>query len=763
MRHIACALVLLLGWVGASAADQQVFRGRRLEEALRLLQQRGLPIVFTSEIVKPNMRVVVEPRTTTPRQQLDELLAPHDLKAEAGPGRLILVVRDRSAAAVKSPPRPPSASSAGGPKQKALTAEDATKYCDEVTVWGADQQPLDRDGSTTTLSAGALRAATSILADDGLEAVHAMPGVVAGDDFRSEFSVRGSPYRQIGIVVDGVATPWLQHAIYGRNDAGSLSMFASDAVDRETLQAGAYPRRYQDVLGGQLEVSLKEGSRDSTRFSARAGGTSAAVAAEGPIGNDGRGSWIAGVRNSYRTWPPNRLSANDVGFAFADVHAKVVYDVSQAQQVSVTALAGRSALETIDEPLEAPLGNGTDRAALFTVGWRSTLGSRTVARQRVSLVGQELVTTLTTGQLAGRSTNRALGYRGEVLQAVFGGLLESGVEVSALSGTRYLDAAGRVTPPDAFRARWTTNAAYVDFARAAPHGLSFDGGVRVSDSMLVHEPAWTPWILAAWRVKPGWIVNASAGASRQFPELDTIVGQSESSALVPERATHFDAGIEQRASRLSWHATLFTRRESQVLRGPERHATTIEGVALDPLAPASYRNSLSGNVRGVELVVASASTAPLSGWVSYTYALARQTDTATSETFWSDFDRRHALNLAGIFRMGDRTSVGLVLRTGSGVPIPGYFAESNGKLVIGDRRNEVRLAPYARLDARVERRLLSSHHGVSLFGEVLNAVNRHNEGIADGYVRPLTGEALGFARPLIPFRVAIGIEVSLTR
>jgi hypothetical protein len=762
MRHIACALVLLLGWAGASAADQQVFRGRRLEEALRLLQHRGLAIVFSSEIVKPSMRVAVEPHATTARQQLDELLAPHGLKAEAGPGRLILVVRDRSATG-ELHPRPPSGPRTGGTKQKTLTAEDATKYSDRITVWGTDQQPLDRGGSRTTVTTGAVRAASSVLAGDGLEAVHAMPGVVAGDDFRSEFSVRGSPYRQIGIVVDGVATPWLQHAIYGRNDAGSLSMFASDIVDRETLQAGAYPRRYQDFLGGQLEVSLREGSRDSTRISARAGGTSAAVAGEGPLGNDGRGSWIVGVRNSYRTWPPKRLSANDVGFAFADVHAKLVYDMSPAQQVSVTALAGRSALETVDEPLEAPLGNGTDRAVLFTVGWRSTIGSRTVVRQRVSFIGQELVTTLTTGQLAGRSTNRALGYRGEVLQSVLGGLLESGIDVSAVSGARYLDTAGTLNLPDAFRARWTTNGAYANFARAAPHGLSFEGGVRVSDSMLVHERAWTPWILAAWRLKPGWIINASAGASRQFPELDAIVGRSGSSALVPERATHFDVGIEQQVSRLSWQATLFARRENQVLRGPERHSTAIDKVVLDPLSPDGYRNSLSGAFRGVELVVTSASTAPLSGWVSYTYAIARQTDIGTGETFWSDFDRRQALNAAGVFRIGQQTSVGLVLRTASGVPIPGYFAVTNRKLFLGDRRNDVRLAAYARLDARVERRFFSSHHGVTVFGEVLNALNRRNEGIADGFVRPLTAEAVGFVRPLVPFRASIGIEVSLRR
>src|SRR5262245_5073257 len=435
MRHIARGLVLLFCWAALASADQHVFEGRALEEALLVLQHAGLPIVVSSEVVRPSMRVLAEPRATPPRQQLDELLAPHGLKAERGPGRVILIVRDRSTAARERPRGARSEPRTNGVEANTFSgAQDTAIYTDHVTVWGTGQPRLDGGGSETALGGSTVQAVSSVLAGDGLEAVHAMPRVFAGDDYQNEFSVRGSPYRQIGIVIDGVATPWLQHTIYGRSDAGSLSMFASDIVDRLSLQAGAYPRRYEDVLGAELEVTLKEGSRESARFAARAGGTSASFAGEGPIGNDRRGSWAAGVRNSYLSWPPRQLSLNDVGFEFADVHAKFVYDVSTTQQVSVTTLGGRSTVDTVDEPLVGPLGDGTDRAALLTVGWQSTLGSRTVVRQRVSVVGQELVSTLPTGQLAGRSDNRALGYRAEALHSVLGGLIEGGAEVSRVFG-----------------------------------------------------------------------------------------------------------------------------------------------------------------------------------------------------------------------------------------------------------------------------------------------------------------------------------------
>ena len=762
MWHVARGLAAVLCLASLATADPRTFQGRRLDEALRLLQQDGLPIVFSSEIVTPGMRVAAEPRATIPRQQLDELLAAHGLKAEAGPGRVILVVRDHPAPPRKAhdarqairrrDPEPAPSSSVLG----------TTGYADRVTVWGSREQ-MDSGVSETSLDNRALRLAGSPLQSDALEAIHAMPRVAAVDDNRGDFSVRASPYRQIGIVVDGVATRWLQHTVYGRNDAGSLSMFGSDILDRATLQAGGYPRRYDDALGAQLELTLKEGSRDSTRFTAMAGGTSAAVVGEGPVGSDARGSWVAGVRNSYHSWPPRRLSPNDVGFAFADGHAKLVYDVSPTQQFSMTVLAGRSTLDTVDEPLVASLGSGIDRAGLLTAGWQSTLGPRTMVRQRVSFIGQELESTLPTGQRAGRSDNRALGYRAEVLHSRFGGVFEAGAEVSRMSGARDIGAMSPAGAREMFRAAWTTHAGYVNFARAVGRGLSFESGVRVSDSTLVHQGAIAPWILGAWRFRPGWAVKASAGGSRQFPELDEVLGLASSSALVPERATHVDIGVEQRLSHGAWQATLFNREESDVLQQPQLQPRLVQGVVLDPTSPGEYRNALHGSARGVEVVVTSDHGSALSGWVSYSYAIARQADDLTRETFWSDFDRRHALNAAGLFSIGHRASMGLVLRAGSGVPIPGYFDVRNGTLLVGDHRNSVRLASYVRLDARAQRTFLFSRHAVTFFGEILNVLNHHNEGIAQGIVGPGSGEAVGFTRPLLPRRVSIGIEVNLPR
>ena len=551
------------------------------------------------------MRVTVEPRATNPRQQLDEILAPNGLSAESGPGGVILVVRAHTTGLTPTATDTVPRRHAHGAASRATADAPPPSYSDHVTVSSRSDSAAAIGASETTLDRGALQDSGGPIDADGLAAVHAMPRVTALDDFRSDFSVRGSPYRQIGIVIDGVATPWLQHTVYGRSDLGSVSMFGSDSLDHATLQAGAYPRVYDDTLGAQLELNLREGSRKSKQITGTAGGLMAAVVGEGPIGTDGRGSWIAGVRDSYHSWPPGAHASDNPGFGFADMNAKLVYDVSPGQQVSVTALGGQSTLDTIDELPVPPRAMGIDGATLLNIGWRSVFASHTVVRQRLFGVGQDLSANLSTGQVVGVSTNRALGYRGEVQHQVLGGVLEAGGEVSRLSESREVGASGYAAVPYSLRGAWMTHAGYVDFARASARGVSFETGVRASDSTLMHQHALAPWILGAWRSDTSWTINASAGDSRQFADLDAMMGSAASPTLRPERATHFDVGIEQRLStRIRWQATLFDRLEQDVLRGPGpscrlRRRASIHWfqAPIGTRSPESARTRVRGHAR----------------------------------------------------------------------------------------------------------------------------------------------------------------------
>ncbi len=238
---------------GQTSPDQ--YAGRRLAEALKILQTRGLRLVFSSEIVTPEMRVAVEPRATSARKVLDELLQPHDLSAREGPGRVIQIVRTKRP--VKNASRSSTHTPTPTPPTPGMHRERVT-----VTAVGTGYEP--NAVSSGHLRSRELREVAGVLADDPLRAAHTLPGAATGDDFRSEFSVRGSAYRHIGVVVDGVMTGWLRHAAYGRNEPASVAMLNSNGVDKLTLQSGAYAQRHGDHLGAEVDLTLREGSREKT-------------------------------------------------------------------------------------------------------------------------------------------------------------------------------------------------------------------------------------------------------------------------------------------------------------------------------------------------------------------------------------------------------------------------------------------------------------------------------------------------------------------
>src|SRR5215212_8190255 len=86
---IALAVVLLAN----SAVAQSRYKDRPLVDVLRELQAAGVKVIYSSELVRPDMRVTAEPRARSPRRILDELLNPHGLQIRNGPNGTLLVVR----------------------------------------------------------------------------------------------------------------------------------------------------------------------------------------------------------------------------------------------------------------------------------------------------------------------------------------------------------------------------------------------------------------------------------------------------------------------------------------------------------------------------------------------------------------------------------------------------------------------------------------------------------------------------------------------
>ena len=90
---LVAIVVVLAVPAGAALADPAGLKGRSLVDAIATLEQRGLVVYYSSDLVRPWMKVKEEPTATTPGAILDEILAPHELTTEPAPGGGVLIVR----------------------------------------------------------------------------------------------------------------------------------------------------------------------------------------------------------------------------------------------------------------------------------------------------------------------------------------------------------------------------------------------------------------------------------------------------------------------------------------------------------------------------------------------------------------------------------------------------------------------------------------------------------------------------------------------
>jgi hypothetical protein len=251
-------------------------------------------------------------------------------------------------------------------------AEGTGTYQETVTVSGTSEAvPKLGIASQLELGSAGLQELRGVAADDPMRAVQALPGVVTGDDFQAEFSIRGSAFRHIGVVIDGTPTPVLVHTVRGAEDTGSVAMINTDVLSGASLVAGPHPRGHGHWLGATLEFDVREGSRDRYGVRGAVSGTSASTVLEGPIGAAKRGSWLVSVRKSYLDWLIRKVEPEvDSTIGFVDGIAKTTYDLTSRQQAQFLILGGRS---TYREQ-EASFSNGLIRAqassGLMSASWR---------------------------------------------------------------------------------------------------------------------------------------------------------------------------------------------------------------------------------------------------------------------------------------------------------------------------------------------------------------------------------------------------------
>ena len=654
--------------------------------------------------------------------------------------------------------------------------EGTGTYTERVEVTG----DLFRQGepgvaAQQTLGSADLQNLRGLVLDDPVRAMHVLPGVAATDDLYSDFSVRGSDFGRIGLALDGVPSRFLSHSVQGVEDGGSIAMINSDILESVSLQNGSYPQRFGNRTGAQIDMTLREGSRDRTQARVALSGSSASIVGEGPIGSGRKASWLLSARKSYLDLLIKQIADDETfAFGFTDVAAKFVVDVSARHRVQLSGIAGRAKFAAdqlsigVNDPLVA-----TNRAWLGTLNWRYAPGARLTWTQRVAVTGGEFRNRSLARVVLDQGRSTDVSARSDAVIAVHPSLtVEAGASAhwqdEQVTKRRVVDPR---RPPDiredaALDSRWVGGYALARWT--GPRGAILGIGARADHWDGTDETTASPWLNAQVRVGPFDVIGGT-GLYHQFPGFNTIVGLRGTPGLPAERAWHADIGVGHRVgAHVRAQAVWFHRDERNGVRLPGDDWQLVDGQPRPPLADTVYGARLDGTSRGVELLVQRRSPNGLTGWASYSLGRYQQRDVVTGDRFNGDFDQRHAVSLYGVYRLNNRTSVAMKLRVSSNFPVRGYFRElpasaerpvpddQPARYGLSETRNGVRLPVYQRLDLRANRTWTLQRSRLTLYVELMNVFGKTNWRTGNGGIRP-DGEITGLLDPLVPFVPSAGL------
>jgi hypothetical protein len=601
-----------------------------------------------------------------------------------------------------------------------------------------------------------------------------LPGVGFGtDDFRNDLIVRGGSPLENLFIVDNVEIPNINSFATFASAGGTISMLDVELIDNVTFLSGGYPAPYGNRTSSVVQIAQREGSRTRVGGVATLGFAGAGGVIEGPLGSDGKGSWIVSARRSFLD-----LFTDDVGIGgvpvLYSINGKVVYDVSPRDRIWAVNVAGIDTIRlglTEDSDLTTDLANLDIRYD----GWRSATGVnwQHVYERSVGLFGvtysraavdQQAIDLLKNGvpppgtPVAEQIANGAVVFREQSVESTttlkydltapvraLGSVRTGGSLTIARADYRTASPYGTDSPffpvpdlnPIALDERLTSyqGGAYLQATRPVASGLVMTGGARVDYYSFGSGIRVSPRVGIDRALGARVALRASFGQYYQQPPHLFLMAYPDNRGLVPFRADHYVGGVTfdpGPATRLTVEAYRKNYRRYPVSSQIPSlsHANVGDTFAIrDTLFPMVSEGE--GSATGMEVYL-QRRAAGGSRWYG-------QANLAVSRSRYSgldgvrrpgSFDYPVVANLDGSYRVSDawRLSVKATYLAGRPITVADQTASAAQRRLVYDlaQVNAARGPDYFRLDVRVDRRFGAGARALTVFAGVQNVTNRRN-------------------------------------
>lgn len=637
------------------------------------------------------------------------------------------------------------------------------------TVVDVRMHPAIVEGKTVTISAGYFDEADEEIASsvsfskeeirraagsagDVSRLMMGLPSVALVDDQSNRLIVRGGSPIENGFYVDNIEIPNINHFPTQGSSGGPIGLLNVDFIRDVSFYSGGFSAVYGDRLSSIMNISFREGNRESIDGQLDLNFSGFGGVVEGPLfGN--KGSFLLSARRSYLDILVDVIDVgSSVAPRFGDVQGKIVLDVAKNHRLTFLSIWGDDKNQAPGDQAEENdmvyYGNQDISEKTTGINWRILWKNRGYSNTSLSMTSttfnEDFFETGTALVLTrNRSEERKLKFRQlnhvRLHKKVS---IEFGLESKVLLDTydyffgAYTDALGDSVP--ALNLDWKPRGASMAgffSLELKPHSRwSATLGLRSAYHSLSKQQTWSPRAALAFQINQRVQCHASAGLFHQSLPL-LLLGQNPCHQnLKHPRAMHLILGVE-------YLVTENSRLTAEVYR------KDYDFFPMDPGQPGlflvdelTFRHGFffphaemvdkgRARSRGIEVMVQKKLATHLYGLASITLS---QSQYRGLDGQWRDrvFDNRIAISVEGGYKLNSKWEFSCRWIYAGGRPYTPFDQEKSKALGRGvfdeNRINEERYPAYHALNLRFDRRFHFNTSNLIFYLSVWNAYNRKN-------------------------------------
>jgi len=571
---------------------------------------------------------------------------------------------------------------------------------DEVTILSSAYQKPSKSPQMSSLqiSNSQIESTPVLLGErDIFKTLQLLPGIQSGVEGSAQVLIRGGSPGQNLTVLD-------EATVYNSNHLfGFISVYNVDAVKSTKIYKGAFPAKYGARLSGVMDITMKDGNKETISGAVNIGILSSSFLLEGPI-QKGKTSFLLSGRRSFVDLIARPFQANydnQADLFFYDMNAKLHHIINERNNIYLSSYFGKDSFTTSSKKQM--------RSNEEHLSW----GNLTTTARWNHQYGNKLFSNLS---LIYSSYNLKVGYK-EAINTIkerqskfeaFSRIKDYGVKLSfdyhpnknhnitfGLQSTAHyftperkeLSLQSGAISKNKQRLNSLESSIYFEDAISLSQKLTAITGLRFNyfNTNRFNNLSLEPRLSLAYRLKSNVALKASYTKMNQFVHLlsntrtglPTDLWVSSTKKVAPQQAEQFAFGVAKDFDNTGYSLELegYYKTLENIIAYKEG-ASFLDIQNLQAGRNVSWEDNItSGNglAYGAEFLLRK-QTGKIQGWLGYTLSWSqRQFDELNQgKMFFSKYDQRHHINLVSTYKPSHKItwSASWAYRSGTNLTLP---------------------------------------------------------------------------------------------